>query len=118
MIGEMAIPTAQEQGKRSRGAIPSIPGIPARDTVKGKAVPAHIEGYGRIKSCENRCVGLNYMCRDEVWELSKVIGLGKNIDRGHAASASPHLDIKAAGFLGLSLLLAELTGGPRDFLLA
>ncbi len=105
MIGEMAIPTAQEQGKRSRGAIPSIPGIPARDTVKGKAVPAHIEGYGRIKSCENRCVGLNYMCRDEVWELSKVIGLGKNIDRGHAASASPHLDIKEAGFLGLSLLL-------------
>ena len=67
---------------------------------------------------ESRCVGLNYMCRDEVWELSKVIGLGKNIDREHAASASPHLDIKEAGFLGLSLLLAELTGGPRDFLLA
>ncbi len=38
---------------------------------------------------ESRCVGLNYMCRDEVWELLKVIGLGKNIDRGHAASASP-----------------------------
>jgi len=38
---------------------------------------------------ESRCVGLNYMCRDEVWELLKVTGLGKNIDRGHAASASP-----------------------------
>jgi len=31
---------------------------------------------------------------------------------------SPHLDIEEAGFLADSILLAELTGGPRDFLLA
>ncbi len=40
--------------KENYGAILSIPGIPARETVKGNAVPAHIEGYGRTKSYENR----------------------------------------------------------------